>query len=365
MAQTTNKYQIIQKVSATDTALLHPETEAAVVLYSNADSTLTATNLQGAVDEVASKVKAIEDGGVVNGIKGNAETEYRKGEVNLTAANIGAEPSGAIATHNTNASAHNDIRTAVASAQSRADSAYTLAEGRARAVSFATVAEMTTALKAAANTAYKVGDNLFIKATGSPDYWVSGVLAVNTGTYGFYELSELETQKVDLSGYQTKTDATLATTDKTVTGAIGEVKATADTAKTTAQTNSTAITNIVNGTTKIAKAATADNATLATTATSAGKWTAAKAIGVSVNSGTNSVGAAISASGSQSVDGSADKTIAVTLGDSGIPAGTYSAVQINTKGIAVAGGQMAEIGASGQSTPSANLATGGLFFKLI
>lgn len=365
MAQTTNNYQIIQKVSATDTLLLHPETEAEVVLYDGTTSKLQATNLQTAIDKVSAKIDTINDGGVVTGIKGNAETIFRKGEVNLTPTNIGAEPSGTVATHNTNNTAHQDIRTAVSLAQSKADSAVTLAEGRARAVSFDTVADMTSALKSASNTAYKVGDNLFIKAIGSPDYWVSGVLAANTGTYGYYEISELETQKVDLSGYQTKTDNSLATTSKTVVGAIGEVKTTADTAKANAQTNATAITNIVNGATKVAKSANADNATNATSATTSTKWVAPRSIGVSVNSGTKSDGTAIAASNSQSVDGSVDKTIALTLGDSGISVGTYSAVQVNSKGIAVAGGQMVEIGSSGQTAPSVNLATGGLFFKLI
>lgn len=70
-------------------------------------------------------------------------------------------------------------------------------------------------------------------------------------------------------------------------------------------------------------------------------------------------------SASQSIDGSANKTISVTLGDSGVTAGTYSAVQVNAKGIAVAGGQMIEIGGASQTEPSATLATGGLFFKQI
>ena len=65
------------------------------------------------------------------------------------------------------------------------------------------------------------------------------------------------------------------------------------------------------------------------------------------------------------MDGSANKTVSVTLGDSGVAAGTYSAVQVNAKGIAVAGGQMIEIGTSGQTAPSATLATGGLFFKVV
>ena len=366
MAQTVNKYQIIQKVSASDTLLLHPETEAEVVLYKNQTSALASTTTQGAIDEVAAKIKAVTDGGVVTGVKGNSESTYRKGQVNITAANVGAETSGAVSTHNSNGSAHSDIRSAVTTAQGRADSAYSLAEGKSRAAVFDTMTALTSALKTAENTAYKVGDNLYIKATDVPDYWVSAVLGSNAGTYGYYEISKLETDKVDLTGYQTKSDAAFNTAAKTVTGAVNEIKASADSAKAQAETASSNVSKIIDGTTKVAKAGSADTATSATTADSAAKWATSRTLGVSVNSGVKSDGStAISASGSQSVDGTANKTIAVTLGDSGVAAGTYSAVQVNTKGIAVAGGQMVEIGTSGQITPSASLATGGLFFKMI
>ena len=366
MAQTTNKYRIIQKVSDTDTLVLHPETDAEVVKYDGSASGLSAENVQDAIDGIASQIDGLTGGGVVTGVKGNAESTYRHGQVNITPANIGAETAGAVSTHNSSTTAHSDIRTAVNTAQSRADAAYSLAEGRAKAVSFDTVAAMTTALKAAAKTDYKVGDNIFIKAVDTPDYWVSAVLDSNSGTYGYFEVSVLESQKVDLTAYQTKTDSSLNTTAKTVSGAINEVKSTADAAKSSAATNTTAITNITNGTTKVGKASAADTATSATSATSAGKWTTARTIGVSVNSGTKKDGStAISGSGSQSVDGSANKTISVTLGDSGVTAGTYSAVQVNAKGIAVAGGQMIEIGAASQTEASASLATGGLFFMQI
>ena len=53
MAQTKNKYQIIQKVSEQDTILLHPETEAGVVEYDNTQSGLSATTIQGAIDELS------------------------------------------------------------------------------------------------------------------------------------------------------------------------------------------------------------------------------------------------------------------------------------------------------------------------
>lgn len=366
MAQTTQKYQIIQKVANDETLLLHPETEAGAVLFDNGDSGLTAGNLQDAVKEVAGQVKTITDGGVVTGIKGEKESEYRKGQVSLSAENIGAEKEGAVAAHNSDETAHNDIRTAVGAAQTKADQAYALAEGRVKAVSFDSTDAMATALKAASKTDYKVGDNILIKAKNVPDYWVSAVLDTNEGTYGYFELSELETEKVDLSGYQQKTDNTLATTNKTVVGAINEVKGTADAAKNTSQTNAGNITKIVDGTTKVAKAAAADTATNAAKADTAAKLSSARKISVNVNSGMKADGAGqIAGSGEQTFDGAADKAIAVTLGDSGVVAGTYSAVQVNSKGIAVAGGQMFEVGTSGQAEPSASLATGGLFFKML
>jgi hypothetical protein len=399
MAQTTNKYQIIQKVSATDTLLLHPETEAEAVLYKNTASQLSASNIQSAVDEVAAKVKTINEGGVVTGIKGNAESVYRKGQVNLTPANIGAESAGAVSSHNTNTSSHSDMRTAITTAQSKADSAYALAEGRIKAVSFDTVSAMTTALKNAANTEYKVGDNIYIKSEESPDYWISGILENNTGAYGYFEISELETAKVDLTDYQKKTDSALATNSKSITGAINEIKETSGSAANTAQANADLISEIVNGTTKVAEAdhainadnanhadnaqtadtaanaqnadnatyaQNADNANYANVAAIAEKLGESITLSVNIKSGKKSNGSTdIIATGSESFDGSGNADIQVELGDSGVTAGTYSAVQVNSKGIAVAGGQMLEIGISGQTMPGASLATGGLFFKLI
>ena len=104
-----------------------------------------------------------------------------------------------------------------------------LAEGRARSVSYITKAAMELALSEAAEGDFKVGDNIFIVATDVPDYWVSQVYTTkqttnaSQGIYGYYKVSILETQKVDLSPYQLKTDNSLGTTAKTVVGAINEV----------------------------------------------------------------------------------------------------------------------------------------------
>ena len=375
MAQTKNKYQIIQKVSEDDTLLLHPETEAEVVEYDNTKSNLAATNVQDAIDEMNSKK-------CVTGIKGSAEKDFRTGEVILTAENIGAEEVGAVSSHNSSNTAHNDIRQAVSAAQSKADDAYTLAEGKSKGVSYESIQAFINDFNTLAKASHKIGDTVYIKTSGVPDLWVYTVES-STKAYtfttddaftselkssgsiqvGYFKVVALEGDKVDLNDYQKKTDNSLTTTSKNIVGAINEVKSTADSASSKATTNESEITKIKNGTTKVGSATSADSAT---TATSADKWSSAKTIGVSVNSGTKSNGStAITGSGTQSIDGSADKTISVTLGDSGVTAGTYSAVQVNAKGIAVAGGQMIEIGATGQTTPSTTLATGGLFFKAI
>lgn len=99
-----------------------------------------------------------------------------------------------------------EVQTDVVEAQDTANQAKSIAEGKVRAVVFDTVAAMTTALKAAAKTDYKIGDNFLIEETGVPDYWVSGILETNTGTYGYYTIAELETQKVDLTDYAKTAD---------------------------------------------------------------------------------------------------------------------------------------------------------------
>lgn len=70
------------------------------------------------------------------------------------------------------------------------------------------------------------------------------------------------------------------------------------------------------------------------------------------------------ATGSTTFDGSADKTITVTLASVGT-AGTYSVVTTDAKGRVTKGAQVMEVGATGQTVPSSTLAIGGLFFKEI
>ena len=103
--------------------------------------------------------------------------------------------------------------------------------------------------------------------------------------------------------------------------------------------------------THAASADTASSATNATTAATAAKLATPRAISL-----------ANDMTGSANFDGSANVSISAALKNVGTP-GTYSVVTTDAKGRVTAGGQIVEVGSAGQTTPSANLAVGGLFFK--
>ena len=80
--------------------------------------------------------------------------------------------------------------------------------------------------------------------------------------------------------------------------------------------------------------------------------------GVKINGGLKLDGSNI-----ESTFNSATNTI--TLGDSGVATGVYSAVSVNSKGLVTAGGNILEFGAEVGDNPTAALAIGGLFFRRI
>lgn len=122
-----------------------------------------------------------------------------------------------------------ELEKLVAKAQETADEAKAIALGKGAGKVFETYAEMMNYLKAASKEEFKVGDNLYIKAKKVPDYWISAILEDNSGNYGYYEISELETSKVDLTDYQTKNLTAAITVNgqkaTTVEGAIDELNA--------------------------------------------------------------------------------------------------------------------------------------------
>lgn len=65
-----------------------PETSADIVILEDTAGNFTSNNVEDALAEVMRVAKT----GGVTGVKGNAEPTFRKGDVNITAENVGAEP---------------------------------------------------------------------------------------------------------------------------------------------------------------------------------------------------------------------------------------------------------------------------------
>ena len=117
----------------------------------------------------------------------------------------------------------------------------TALNGANKAVSFKNYSSMITSLNAD-NGTYSIGQNIMIVTLNVPDLWVSEIAEesvsynyisdddfineLNTSGHvqvGYFKLSALETQKVDLTEYQHKIDNTLETESKEIIEAINEV----------------------------------------------------------------------------------------------------------------------------------------------
>ena len=419
----TEKRKIHRVIDAAGTLVqVLPETSAEQVTLADTAGNFTSNNVEGALAEVAEIAKT----GGVTGVKGDAETTYRKGNVNITKANIGlgnvdntadANKSVKYATEAgkaTNDAAGNKITDTYATKNELREGL----AGKANTKTYENYQAFVTAMGLLPKSELKVGDNIYIKKLDVPDMWVAAVNATSTSytytndqaiinaldttsglTVGYFSFSKLETEKVDLSAYQTKTDNTLETTSKTVVGAINEVKNKAD-------ANATDISNIKDGTTKVKKAETADNATnvttninghaitdifetngttvkkatsadRATTATTASKLAHPLFFGTYSGSVEKSNGQYLgnkdtsmlfspdfSTAWNETTGTVNPNTFKVELADTLSATGQYSAVNVDKKGRVTAGGYSQEFGTSGQTTPSENLMMNGLFWEL-
>ena len=283
---------------------------AADIVEIDAIDGLSAKNVQDALVEI----KDISDNGGVTGVKGNSETTYRKGDVNITPANIGLGNltndaqvkrsemgvAGGVATLGT------DGKVPSAQLPSYVDDVLEYDNNG----KFPATGE-TGKIYVAKDT------NLTYRWSGSSYVEISVSLALG------------ETSSTAYAGDKGKALADrLATAEGNITSNDGDITA--------LQTRAT---NLENGTTPAGKAT---------------KLATARKISLTGD-----------ASGNTTFDGSADKSITVTLANTGVTAGTYSAVAVDAKGRVTAGNQIVEWGTSGQTTPSANLAVGGLFFELV
>lgn len=438
--------------TAGNTIQVLPETSAEQVTLADAGNKFTSTNVEGALAEVAQDIEALETGLAsagkvddVQDVNGASIVTNKIAKLSKAAVGLGNVDNTADANKSVKHATSADSATTATSANTAnsATKATQDASGNVITNTYATKTELqnglagksqsktynnyqafVTAVNAMNNTALKVGDNVFIVTQYVPDMWVSAVNSssatytytndsaivtalgsANGLTVGYYVFRELETEKVDLTAYQTKTDNGLNTTSKTVVGAINEVKGTADSALAKANANATEITDIKNGTTKVKSAEhadTADSATSADTSTNATNVTTninGHAItDIFESNGTNVKYATMAGVASKVekninfkiagktffYNGSSARTMefdandfggditqtsaslkaTIQLAPTGVTSGRYTAVDVDSKGRVTGGGKSIEWGASGQTTPSDALMIGGLFMEL-
>ena len=455
--------------TAGNTIQVLPETSAEQVTLADAGNKFTSTNVEGALAEVAQDIAALETGLAnagkvddVQDVKGASIVTNKIAKLSKAAVGLGNVDNTADANKSVKHATSADSATTATSANTAnsATKATQDASGNVITNTYATKTELqnglagksqsktynnyqafVTAVNAMNNTALKVGDNVFIVTQYVPDMWVSAVNSssatytytsdsaivtalgsANGLTVGYYVFRELETEKVDLTAYQTKTDNGLNTTSKTVVGAINEVKGTADSALSKANANATEITNIKNGTTKVKSAEHADTAGSATSAGTATNATNATNVTTNINGHAitdifESNGTTVKKATSAGVAGQVRNALNIGIGDSnnlitdlesevvfdgldpaivsfnkqnfsgqnksfgtspralidltdtgvkptGVTVEQYSAVKVDAKGRVTAGGQSIEWGTSGQKTPSNDLMIGGLFMEL-
>lgn len=265
------------------------------------------------VQEALVKIKDIADNGGVTGVKGSGETNYRKGNVEISPANIGL---GNVTNHaqvkRTEMGVANGVATLGADGK--------VPSGQLPSyVDDVLEYEKKTSFPSAGETGkiYVAKDtNLTYRWSGTAYVEISASLALGETSSTAYGGDKGKALATRLTAVEEK-----ATTNATNISSVG-----------------TRVTNIENGTKAAGKATKLANA--------------------------RKISIAGDATGSVDFDGSADKTINLTLANSGVAAGTYSAVAVDAKGRVTAGSQIVEWGAKGQIEPSANLAVGGLFFML-
>lgn len=463
----TEKRKIHRVIDAAGTLVqVLPETSAEQVTLADAGNKFTSTNVEGALAEVAQDIAALEKGLAsagkvddVQDVNGSSIVTNKIAKLTKAAVGLGNVDNTADANKSVKHATSADSATTATSATTAnsATKATQDASGNVITSTYATKTELqeglagksqsktynnyqafVTAVNAMNNTALKVGDNVFIVTQDVPDMWVSVVNSssatytytsdsaivtalgsANGLTIGYYVFRELETEKVDLTAYQTKTDNSLTTANKTVVGAINEVKNTANSAASKATTNATEIANIKNGTTKVKSAEHADTANsankvanklqiktiLGDTAMNAGSFDGSAVRNINFNgsfkveskdndttisvlgapqvehaltltgTGSNNVDYSVDYNGSKAFHLAFDTDFIfppnpttgqgmVMLRSTGVTKGQYSAVNVDAKGRVTAGGKSIEWGTSGQTTPSADLMTGGLFMEL-
>lgn len=217
------------------------------VLLVDEDGYVSLGYAEGSVDVFSNGVSAVDDAGVLD-FSSNFIISEENGKAKISLTGIPEKLSDLdldldiayrldIANHNTDPNSHLDIRGKLLEVEA-------VAKGRSQAISYDNYMYMINAFNALPINEYSVGQSVYIGTLNVPDLWISKVEdtsetyvytsdeaiinLLNTNgniRVGYYVLSPLETEKVDLTDYVTLDTIQTVSGIKTFTEQIGLLNA--------------------------------------------------------------------------------------------------------------------------------------------
>ena len=165
---------------------------------------VTSGGIKSAIDTIEQQLEGITGGGVVTGVKGSGETEYRKGNVNITAANIG------LGNVNNTSDADKPISTATQAALDEKAAASALENYYTKTQVDTTVTNLEGKISVIPKFAVSVVDALPATGEAATIYLVKTSESETGNLYTEYiyfggKFENLGTQTLDLSEYATET----------------------------------------------------------------------------------------------------------------------------------------------------------------
>lgn len=380
----TKKYQITQLQQDNSLLVLHPETDADIVGVVKGSNSYpgTADNVQDALEELYDMA---QNGGVV-GVKGDAEASYRQGNVNITKANIGLGnvTNNAQVKGLASGTTENHIVTFGSDGYSIKDSG--LVASTSAPSSSSTDTQIPTA-KAVWKAINDMPEPMVFKGTLGVNGTIQSLPNASSSNEGY-------TYKVltggNYVGISCKVGDIVVSngSEWVVIPAGDDVEDTWRAIKVNGTQLlgngiSTGAINLKNGG-NVTVNGNGNDITLGVASgysipsnTKQNGWDAkynlpsggipktdlASSVQTSLGKANTALQSNQTITISGDASGSGKTSISLTLANTGVSSGTYSTVTVNGKGLVTAGAQIVEVGTTSQTTPSASLAVGGLFFK--